>query len=157
MSSPSSSRISAAQIIELQPVHHTLQQHDVQSSINNRSQGRNPFFSILGRIPRKVKGAGRTQVQATETSTLQREDRNESLPSPSVAFEELPRWNYPKINMYRTFATFWSFIVMGANDAAYGVGQTLRLNIEYEVPNKDIGFDSIRTSSSSCGDKFTEF
>jgi hypothetical protein len=33
----------------------------------------------------------------------------------------LERWNSPASNIPRTFATFWSFVIMGANDAAYGV------------------------------------
>ncbi|CAI4218442.1 unnamed protein product [Parascedosporium putredinis] len=30
------------------------------------------------------------------------------------------KWNSPQINAYRVPATFWSLLVMGANDAAYG-------------------------------------
>jgi hypothetical protein len=37
------------------------------------------------------------------------------------SFPLLEKWNQPRINIHRTFATFWSFLVMGANDAAYGV------------------------------------
>lgn len=49
------------------------------------------------------------------------EDRDETLPSPTTApAEQLEVWNSPKINMYRVFATFWSFTVMGMNDASYG-------------------------------------
>ncbi|KAJ0422655.1 major facilitator superfamily domain-containing protein [Aspergillus carlsbadensis] len=33
---------------------------------------------------------------------------------------EVERWNYPRSNVYKTFATFWAFLVMGANDSAYG-------------------------------------
>lgn len=36
-------------------------------------------------------------------------------------FQALEKWNLPRINIYRSFATWWSFLVMGANDAAYGV------------------------------------
>lgn len=36
-------------------------------------------------------------------------------------FSALEKWNHPRINVYRSFATFWSFLVMGSNDAAYGV------------------------------------
>lgn len=32
----------------------------------------------------------------------------------------LQKWNSPQINMFRCFATFWSFICLGANDGAYG-------------------------------------
>lgn len=41
--------------------------------------------------------------------------------TPSSAVTALEKWNHPRSNVYRTFATFWSFFVMGANDAAYGV------------------------------------
>ncbi|CAG8172695.1 unnamed protein product [Penicillium nalgiovense] len=37
------------------------------------------------------------------------------------SFPLLEKWNQPRINIHRTFATFWSFLVMGANDAAYGL------------------------------------
>lgn len=119
MSALSGSGGSATHVLELQPVHHTPHQHDVHLPRDSSSQGTKPLSSILSRIPRKVKSKGRSRVVAPETRT---EDINEILPSPSVAVEELPRWNSPKINAYRTIATFWSFIIMGANDAAYGVG-----------------------------------
>ncbi|EMC91651.1 hypothetical protein BAUCODRAFT_27926 [Baudoinia panamericana UAMH 10762] len=48
------------------------------------------------------------------------QDRNETLPSPTTANEHVEKWNYPRINVYRILATFWSFIIMGANDATYG-------------------------------------
>lgn len=40
---------------------------------------------------------------------------------PATAISALERWNYPRHNIARLVATFWSFIVSGANDAAYGV------------------------------------
>lgn len=61
------------------------------------------------------------------------EDRNESLPSPTTsANEELERWNYPRQNMYRTFACFWGFVLMGMNDATYGVRPELYLFDEHQ-------------------------
>ena len=36
----------------------------------------------------------------------------------------LEQWNKPRINLYRYFASLYSFIIMGMNDAAYGVSQT---------------------------------
>lgn len=51
----------------------------------------------------------------------QNDDPVESLPSPTTqAAEKLERWNQSRTNVYRTFAAFWSFVVMGSNDAAYG-------------------------------------
>ncbi|KAL9109331.1 MAG: hypothetical protein Q9187_008181, partial [Circinaria calcarea] len=30
------------------------------------------------------------------------------------------RWNHPRINMWRSFASFLGLFIMGANDSAYG-------------------------------------
>jgi hypothetical protein len=43
-----------------------------------------------------------------------------ALPSPTTATPHLQKWNSPRINMWRCLATFYSFIILGANDAAYG-------------------------------------
>ncbi|KAI1077269.1 MFS general substrate transporter [Whalleya microplaca] len=43
-----------------------------------------------------------------------------SLPPPNTAAEVVQRWNYPRSNIPKLAACFWSFVVMGANDAAYG-------------------------------------
>jgi len=47
----------------------------------------------------------------------------ESVPGPGLGTvaEVKERWNYPRTNIPRVSACFYSFIVMGANDAAYGV------------------------------------
>jgi len=46
----------------------------------------------------------------------------DELPSPTTATaEKKERWNHPRTNLWRTLSTFWCFIMMGANDAAYGV------------------------------------
>lgn len=45
------------------------------------------------------------------------------LPPPSTAVNSLQKWNSPRINMWRVFATFYSFIMLGLNDAAYGVSK----------------------------------
>ncbi len=51
----------------------------------------------------------------------QDDDPVENLPSPTTqAAEKLERWNQSRTNVSRTFAAFWSFVVMGSNDAAYG-------------------------------------
>jgi hypothetical protein len=39
----------------------------------------------------------------------------------SESFPVLEKWNQSRTNIQRTLATFWCFMVMGANDAAYGV------------------------------------
>lgn len=66
------------------------------------------------------------QTHEADQITLEALPRSEQLTTdssndPSGAFPALEKWNSPRINIFRSFSTFWSFLVMGANDAAYGV------------------------------------
>ena len=54
-----------------------------------------------------------------------------ALPPPNNTVPALQRWNHPKTNMWRVFATFYSFIILGANDAAYGVRR-----LPQSIPNQ---------------------
>ena len=49
------------------------------------------------------------------------EDSKEQEDSPADDEEILERWNTPRINLWRYLAALYSFIIMGMNDAAYGV------------------------------------
>lgn len=44
-----------------------------------------------------------------------------ALPAPATAAEPLQSWNSPRSNIPRVGSCFFSFVVMGSNDAAYGV------------------------------------
>jgi len=49
------------------------------------------------------------------------DDSPTDLPSPTTQSAMQPeRWNHPRSNLFKTMAAFWSFVVMGSNDAAYG-------------------------------------
>lgn len=52
-------------------------------------------------------------------------DLAETLPDPSTAVGVVEHWNRPRINILRTLATCLGFMIMGANDAAYGVSVSL--------------------------------
>jgi hypothetical protein len=60
-------------------------------------------------------------------------DHNQQSPSkkgPVVSSEtyetsEFEKWNHPRSNIAKSLTTFWSFLVMGANDSAYGVSSHL--------------------------------
>jgi hypothetical protein len=61
-----------------------------------------------------------------EGHTLEEQDRSKIdptvyLPQPSTTVSVVERWNHPRRNISRTFATLFAFLLMGANDAAYGV------------------------------------
>ena len=75
--------------------------------------------------PQNAKIAGQqhtTGLRLSDTKGIQSsDDPVENLPSPTTqAAEKLERWNHPRSNLFRTMAAFWSFVVMGSNDAAYG-------------------------------------
>lgn len=61
-------------------------------------------------------------LRLSDTKGIQsNDDPVGTLPSPTTqAAEKLERWNHPRSNLFRTMAAFWSFVVMGSNDAAYG-------------------------------------
>jgi hypothetical protein len=60
-------------------------------------------------------------LRLSDTKGVQECDPVENLPSPTTqAADKLERWNHPRSNFFKTSAAFWSFVVMGANDAAYG-------------------------------------
>lgn len=63
----------------------------------------------------------RTESEKISTVEDPESVRAEATP-PNTAFEARPTWNSPRINMWRVFATFWSFFIVGLNDGAYGVG-----------------------------------
>ncbi|KAI9739949.1 MAG: hypothetical protein M1818_005005 [Claussenomyces sp. TS43310] len=48
------------------------------------------------------------------------EDVREDVAPPTTAVDALQKWNSPRINMWRVFATFFSFFIVGANDGSYG-------------------------------------
>ena len=47
----------------------------------------------------------------------------ESEVPPQHAVSALPAWNQSKANVSKTLSTFVAFVIMGANDAAYGVSE----------------------------------
>ena len=67
-----------------------------------------------------------TESQVVELEQLRARSTTEPIDAVNVE-DEAPKWNYPRGNLYRTLAAFWSLFTMGANDAAYGV--SLRLPI----------------------------
>lgn len=76
-----------------------------------------------------------------QSQTAQEQQPEENL-SPPTGANALERWNQPQSNVYRTLATFWTFLVMGANDAVYGVSAD-RLNANVLAADRSAGVDSL--------------
>ncbi|KAF4774571.1 MFS transporter [Colletotrichum scovillei] len=47
-------------------------------------------------------------------------DATGGLPAPTTTAEFVQRWNHPRSNLFRVLSCFFSLLVSGANDAAYG-------------------------------------
>jgi hypothetical protein len=54
-------------------------------------------------------------------------ETKEHLDSPTPEIEKLEQWNKTKVDVYRFLAALYSFIIMGMNDAAYGVRSWMHL------------------------------
>ncbi|KAJ5371803.1 hypothetical protein N7517_003809 [Penicillium concentricum] len=59
------------------------------------------------------------QTTIYESQTLQHENQPSSSAESSYHIPD-EKWNHPRSNIAKTLATFWSFLIMGANDSAYG-------------------------------------
>ena len=49
------------------------------------------------------------------------ENVRDDVSPPETAWNAKEQWNQPRINVYRVFATFFSFLTVGMNDGSYGV------------------------------------
>ncbi|OLN82706.1 Bypass of stop codon protein 6-like protein 6 [Colletotrichum chlorophyti] len=49
------------------------------------------------------------------------EDTTGGLPAPTTTSAVVQKWNHPRSNITRVLSCFWSMLVSGANDAAYGL------------------------------------
>ncbi|KAI1178326.1 putative MFS transporter [Nemania sp. FL0916] len=61
-----------------------------------------------------------TRRQSSDEEKQDAPDPECPLPPPT-ATEAKERWNYPRKNVRRVLSCFYSFLVLGANDAAYGL------------------------------------
>jgi hypothetical protein len=62
-----------------------------------------------------------TSLRLSDAKGTHDDDDPMDLPSPTThPTVKAERWNHPRSNFFKTSAAFWSFVVMGSNDAAYG-------------------------------------
>jgi hypothetical protein len=94
----------------------TIELDDLDLVVLPRANGSKEDLPQVSRRLSRPSNPGRTL-------SMQEIDREPdgSLPSPSTASAPVERWNKNRTNICKTFAAFWAFIIMGANDAAIGV------------------------------------
>lgn len=86
---------------------------DRKSSSPNFSQS---CIELQPVAPATLRDAGRLLSESSRKDV----DPVETLPHPSTVVSVVERWNHPKVNIFRTCAILFAFMIMGANDAAYG-------------------------------------
>lgn len=115
-----------------------------KSSSPNSSQANIEFQSVA---PATLQDAGRLLSRDKDIDPV------ETLPQPSTVVSVVERWNHPKVNIFRTCATLFAFMIMGANDAAYGVGSLTTLspgtgNIDIIRPSFHISKNTTTSATS---------
>ena len=70
----------------------------------------------------KPQDAKTTGLRLSDTrGSIEDDDSPTDLPSPIThPAVQAEQWNHPRSNLFKCMAAFWSFVVMGSNDAAYG-------------------------------------
>ncbi len=71
-----------------------------------------------GPLPGLLPPAVTKEARDDETSETEVDGK---LPRPVTATHSLLKWNKPKINQWRFLETLLAFLMMGANDSAFGV------------------------------------
>ncbi|KAJ5511148.1 hypothetical protein N7453_003251, partial [Penicillium expansum] len=72
-----------------------------------------------------VQDSPRTMIYESQTLQHENQPSSSSQSSCQIANE---KWNHPRSNIAKTLATFWSFLIMGANDSAYGLESYYKLS-----------------------------
>ncbi|KAJ5463341.1 hypothetical protein N7475_008285, partial [Penicillium sp. IBT 31633x] len=68
-----------------------------------------------------IEGEASPPATIYRTQTIQHETKPSPSPQSSCQFLDSEKWNHPRSNIAKTLATFFSFLIMGANDSAYGL------------------------------------
>ncbi|POS69087.1 hypothetical protein DHEL01_v212518 [Diaporthe helianthi] len=63
---------------------------------------------------------GSTSGKAASSNSSASHENISSLPAPTTVSQPAERWNQSRTNICRVLAAFWSLLVIGMNDAAYG-------------------------------------
>lgn len=86
------------------------------------------LFSLLNSTTMSIGVQDSPVTTIYEGQTRQHENQTSSTSELSCQITN-EKWNHPRSNIAKTLATFWSFLIMGANDSAYGVRSHLDIYI----------------------------
>lgn len=74
---------------------------------------------------------------STRRASSDEENQDGGEEPPSTATDVKERWNYPRSNIPRVTSCFYSFLVMGANDSAYGVSSFFFFFFSYLLDERE--------------------
>jgi len=97
----------------------THKQHSNEATLNPTALGKQEVRGAIAQDQQHESPAF-TQKISTEDSPAQYQQDV----STATTLEEgrpLQQWNHPRINVGRSLVAFYGLVIMGANDAAYGV------------------------------------
>ncbi|KAH7095640.1 major facilitator superfamily domain-containing protein [Paraphoma chrysanthemicola] len=79
-------------------------------------------LQAISHHPAKPPSAKVAGLRLSDTKgSVEDDDSPNDLPSPTThPAVKAEQWNHPRSNFFKCMAAFWSFVVMGSNDAAYG-------------------------------------
>ncbi|GJN78851.1 hypothetical protein PLIIFM63780_002361 [Purpureocillium lilacinum] len=106
---------SSTTTIELQPVE-ALPTHPAPAA----KQLRDNNSETKRHVGRKEQPVGNEDAGSSSDGNRLLGELGGSEPCPTPAVRAAEKWNEPRRNSYRLGAAFWCFLVMGANDSAYG-------------------------------------
>lgn len=115
---PTSPDLPPQDLVLLLPImtytHEPLQQGrdlpvELQPSLQHeKAQGKDTYTASVEQGPK-------------QSENLRIQDASETHQSPASPVQRQERWNHPRTNIARISVCFYGFVIMGANDAAYGV------------------------------------
>jgi hypothetical protein len=91
-------------------------------------EGPSPSIRLQPMAASSTSERPRRSASDSNGSVAGRSSAGDDVLPPDGAVTAVQQWNKPRLNMWRVFATFGSFALMGANDAAYGVSPDLALH-----------------------------
>lgn len=75
-------------------------------------------------IPQSPRYSSDCTENLAQVTFTEGKNTSESHPEQQASANDVsdaPRWNQPRIHMWRTLASFLGLFIMGSNDAVYGV------------------------------------
>lgn len=120
--SSTSAATTTIELVQVEPLRHHVDTSPGKASAHEPGPSY-PARTLGVDSPRTSEDARRHNARTASSNdapALHHDAPISSLPAPTTLSQPPERWNHPRVNRWRVLAAFWSLMVMGMNDAAYG-------------------------------------